>query len=168
MYRTGDYGRIVNGQLYYEGRADSQIKVRGHRIDLTEINAAVLQLDQVIKGVVLCYKPGQPEQVSYTFIANLLIRYQCIEHFFGKPLTGNHRLCCDKLQPFVHPPVLEEETGLLRNAEGTLCYLREAYNSFRWLMINSCAVNSKLLTIRLSSLVRFRCWSTARSTDNCC
>lgn len=65
MYRTGDYGRIVNGQLYYEGRADSQIKVRGHRIDLTEINAAVLQLDQVIKGVVLCYKPGQPEQVSY-------------------------------------------------------------------------------------------------------
>ena len=54
MYRTGDYGRIVNGQLYYEGRADSQIKVRGHRIDLTEINnAAVIQLDQVLKGVVL-------------------------------------------------------------------------------------------------------------------
>lgn len=63
MYRTGDYGRIVNRQLYYEGRADSQIKVRGHRIDLTEINAAVLQLEQVIKGVVLCFKPGQPEQV---------------------------------------------------------------------------------------------------------
>ena len=63
MYRTGDYGRIVNGQLYYEGRADSQIKVRGHRIDLTEINAIVHQLEQVTKGVVLCYKPGQPEQV---------------------------------------------------------------------------------------------------------
>lgn len=66
MYRTGDYGRIVNGQLYYEGRADSQIKVRGHRIDLTEINAVVQQLEQVSKGIVLCYKPGQPEQVSLT------------------------------------------------------------------------------------------------------
>lgn len=65
MYRTGDYGRIVNGQLYYEGRADSQIKVRGHRIDLTEINAVVQQLEQVSKGVVLCYKPGQPEQVYF-------------------------------------------------------------------------------------------------------
>lgn len=63
MYRTGDYGRVVNDQLYYEGRADSQIKVRGHRIDLTEINAVLQQLDQGIKGVVLCYKPGQPEQV---------------------------------------------------------------------------------------------------------
>jgi acyl-coenzyme A synthetase/AMP-(fatty) acid ligase len=64
MYRTGDYGRIVNGLLYYEGRADSQIKVRGHRIDLTEINAVLNQLDQVSKGVVLCYKPGEAEQVK--------------------------------------------------------------------------------------------------------
>lgn len=65
MYRTGDFGRIVNGQLHYEGRADSQIKVRGHRIDLTEINVIVNQLEQVTKGVVLCYKPGQPEQVCW-------------------------------------------------------------------------------------------------------
>ena len=67
MYRTGDFGRIVNGQLYYEGRADSQIKVRGHRVDLSEINAIVNQLEQVTKGVVLCYKPGQPEQATTFF-----------------------------------------------------------------------------------------------------
>ncbi|XP_046647830.1 tyrocidine synthase 3-like isoform X2 [Daphnia pulicaria] len=82
MYRTGDYGRIVNGQLYYEGRADSQIKVRGHRIDLTEINAAVLQLDQVIKGVVLCYKPGQPEQEIIAFVvtnSNPSSIHQCLK-----------------------------------------------------------------------------------------
>jgi non-ribosomal peptide synthetase component F len=42
MYRTGDYGRIVNDMLYFEGRADSQVKVRGHRVDLTEINAGTL------------------------------------------------------------------------------------------------------------------------------
>ena len=64
MYKTGDYGRIVQDMLYYEGRADSQIKVRGHRIDLTEINNALNQLDQVSKGIALCYKPGEPEQVA--------------------------------------------------------------------------------------------------------
>ena len=72
MYRTGDYGRIVNGLLYYEGRADSQIKVRGHRIDLTEINAVLNQLDQVSKGVVLCYKPGEAEQVRQLGMRALL------------------------------------------------------------------------------------------------
>ena len=65
MYRTGDFGRVVNGFLYYEGRADSQIKIRGHRVDLTEINAILNQLEQIEKGVVLCWKPGQPEQVSF-------------------------------------------------------------------------------------------------------
>lgn len=79
MYRTGDYGRIVNGQLYYEGRADSQIKVRGHRIDLTEINAVVQQLEQVSKGVVLCYKPGQPEQVC--FIRLRIVKYSNLKFY---------------------------------------------------------------------------------------
>lgn len=65
MFRTGDYGRIAKGQLYYEGRADSQIKIRGHRVDLSEINAAINRLDDLISTcVVLSYKAGEPEQVS--------------------------------------------------------------------------------------------------------
>lgn len=68
MFRTGDYGRIVKGQLYYEGRADSQIKIRGHRVDLSEINAAINRLDEMISTcVVLSYKAGEPEQVSIQF-----------------------------------------------------------------------------------------------------
>jgi len=66
MYRTGDYGRIVNGVLLYEGRTDSQIKVRGHRVDLTEVETAVHKLPAdlgIEKLTVLCYKPGETEQV---------------------------------------------------------------------------------------------------------
>jgi len=37
IYRTGDIGRIQNGQLIYLGRRDAQIKHMGHRIELTEI-----------------------------------------------------------------------------------------------------------------------------------
>lgn len=54
LYRTGDFGRIINDKLFYEGRADSQVKVRGHRVDLSEVNAVLDQIDQVEIGVVLC------------------------------------------------------------------------------------------------------------------
>lgn len=65
MYKTGDYGKIVNGVLLYEGRTDSQIKVRGHRVDLTEVEAAIHKLPNsgIDKLAVLCYKPGEIEQV---------------------------------------------------------------------------------------------------------
>lgn len=65
MYQTGDYGKIVNGVLLYEGRTDSQIKVRGHRVDLTEIEEAIHKLPDsgIDKSIVLCYKPGDTEQV---------------------------------------------------------------------------------------------------------
>lgn len=66
MYKTGDYGKIVNGVLLYEGRTDSQIKVRGHRVDLTEVEAAIQKLPnlEIDKLTVLCYKPGETEQVT--------------------------------------------------------------------------------------------------------
>ena len=70
MFRTGDYGRIVGGQLVYEGRSDSQVKVRGHRVDLSEVYNNISQLPEVSVCVVLCYKPGEPEQVNH-FIFNL-------------------------------------------------------------------------------------------------
>src|SRR3954462_7412806 len=53
VYRTGDLGRFLpNGELEYLGRADSEVKVRGHRVDLQEIESQLLVHPQVTGAVV--------------------------------------------------------------------------------------------------------------------
>lgn len=40
-FRTGDIGFIENGKIYCKGRSDSQIKYKGYRIELPEIEAVI-------------------------------------------------------------------------------------------------------------------------------
>ncbi|MFJ4868328.1 amino acid adenylation domain-containing protein [Streptomyces sp. NPDC088757] len=54
MYRTGDRCRLLpDGRLAYLGRADGQIKLRGHRIELPEIEAALTRVDGVAEAAVV-------------------------------------------------------------------------------------------------------------------
>ena len=52
MYRTGDVARwLDNGAVEYLGRSDDQLKIRGQRIELGEIDQALLSLDNVAQAV---------------------------------------------------------------------------------------------------------------------
>ncbi|MGW4889594.1 amino acid adenylation domain-containing protein [Streptomyces murinus] len=43
LYRTGDVGRYLpGGEIEFLGREDNQVKIRGHRIELGEVEAALL------------------------------------------------------------------------------------------------------------------------------
>ncbi|WP_441349100.1 amino acid adenylation domain-containing protein, partial [Streptomyces sp. NTH33] len=54
MYRTGDLvRRLADGRIEYLGRIDSQVKVRGHRVELEEIEATLRRLDGVRDAVVV-------------------------------------------------------------------------------------------------------------------
>ncbi|AJF63435.1 non-ribosomal peptide synthetase [Streptomyces vietnamensis] len=54
MYRTGDRCRLLpDGRLVYLGRADGQVKLRGHRIELPEIEAALTREDGVAEAAVI-------------------------------------------------------------------------------------------------------------------
>ncbi|MEV0533719.1 amino acid adenylation domain-containing protein [Kitasatospora sp. NPDC050463] len=53
LYTTGDLGRLrPDGSLEILGRSDHQVKIRGHRIEPGEIEAALLALDGVRSAVV--------------------------------------------------------------------------------------------------------------------
>ncbi|CAK4698598.1 unnamed protein product [Aphanomyces euteiches] len=48
MFRTGDYGRLLpNGNFEVHGRKDSQVKLKGYRIELDEIGEAMMRHPQV-------------------------------------------------------------------------------------------------------------------------
>ena len=52
MYRTGDVARwLENGAVEYLGRSDDQLKIRGQRIELGEIDRAMLGLPDVAQAV---------------------------------------------------------------------------------------------------------------------
>ena len=53
LYKTGDRSRVRHdGSLEYFGRGDDQIKVRGHRIEIGEIEASMLKMEQVSQGAI--------------------------------------------------------------------------------------------------------------------
>jgi amino acid adenylation domain-containing protein len=48
MYRTGDLARYTaDGAIEYAGRVDDQVKLRGHRVELNEIQGALARHDSV-------------------------------------------------------------------------------------------------------------------------
>lgn len=53
LYRTGDLAQWdTDGTIHLCGRADSQIKVRGHRIEIGEIESQLVHLPEVVRAVV--------------------------------------------------------------------------------------------------------------------
>jgi amino acid adenylation domain-containing protein len=53
LYRTGDYVRVdAEGLLHFHGRKDDLVKVRGNRVSLHEVQAAIISLPSVLDAVV--------------------------------------------------------------------------------------------------------------------
>lgn len=53
-YRSGDWVKRVGGALYYQHRIDRQVKVKGHRLELGEVDAALRAEGCLATRSVLC------------------------------------------------------------------------------------------------------------------
>lgn len=67
-YRTGDRGRYLpDGDLEYLGRIDNQVKIRGHRIELEEIEACLNQFGGIKQSVVIALETSETDKVLEAF-----------------------------------------------------------------------------------------------------
>lgn len=64
IYRTGDLGRFDDdGEIVYLGRADDEVKIRGHRVDLGEIDSLLLDDAEVESAVAVMLPVGGAEEL---------------------------------------------------------------------------------------------------------
>ncbi|MFF2290596.1 amino acid adenylation domain-containing protein [Peribacillus butanolivorans] len=70
VYRSGDLGRYLeDGTIEYLGRIDEQVKIRGYRIELSEIEHALLSLNEVKQAVVMD-KKTDADHLIYSYLTS--------------------------------------------------------------------------------------------------
>ncbi len=70
LYKTGDVGRwTANGEIEYLGRNDHQVKVRGFRVELGEVESALLAHPSVREGAVLARYDGGSDARLVAYLA---------------------------------------------------------------------------------------------------
>ena len=123
MYKTGDMGRYLeNGVINYMGRADHQVKIRGHRVELGEIERCLTDITGVDHAMAVCkdslgnhvvhvyiIAPGVSEQTLKNKLSETLPRYMMPTHFVFMdqfPLTLNGKVDVSSLP---EPEVKESE-----------------------------------------------------------
>lgn len=115
IYKTGDIGRwCENGNIIFDGRIDNQIKIRGYRVELGEIEAAVKQELEVseaaallreVKGekVICLYVQGSDvgKETIYEKLSKRLPIYLVpsrIKIMDKLPIKSNGKIDMDKLE----------------------------------------------------------------------
>ena len=136
LYRTGDLARYLpDGQIGFLGRIDHQVKVRGYRVELGEVEAALRQHEDVRDAIVVAREnlPGTKRLVAYVlpvkgtvegqspsafslqgFLRRKLPEYMVPAAFVllqEAPLTPNGKIDYHAL------PIPEDHTALESNSE---------------------------------------------------
>lgn len=88
LYRTGDYGRwLSDGNLEFLGRMDYQVKIRGHRVELGEVEAMLCQYKEIDEAVVKVQKmkDHQDSLIAYfTTIGRKILSVGELRKFLGQ------------------------------------------------------------------------------------
>ena len=91
VYKTGDIVRMnINGDLEYLGRVDNQVNIRGKRIELNEINEAILSCKFIDNSVVKC-KTNEENINEYIFCNYTIKEDKTIINEINNKIVNNSR-----------------------------------------------------------------------------
>jgi acyl-coenzyme A synthetase/AMP-(fatty) acid ligase/aryl carrier-like protein len=110
LYRTGDLGRYLpDGNIEFVGRHDDQVKVRGYRIELSEVEAALSTQDGVAGAAVVVRDIGP---------TRALVGYVAPAH--GRELSGPElrEALARRLPPYLVPATIRVIPRLPLTANG--------------------------------------------------
>jgi amino acid adenylation domain-containing protein len=99
IYRTGDLGFWKNGLLYFKGREDRQVKIRGHRVELSEVESQIQNLLPEIKSCRVIARRDE-SNASQELIAFCILKKE------GTCLKNAHEFLKSKLTPYQTPSIL--------------------------------------------------------------
>ncbi|MDF2940513.1 MAG: hypothetical protein K0R66_1155 [Gammaproteobacteria bacterium] len=89
IYQTGDLVRwLPNGTLEYVGRDDFQVKLRGYRIELSEIEASMLKISGVKHSVVILAKNANLSYLIGYYVAEAPIEEAVIREHLATQLPN--------------------------------------------------------------------------------
>ncbi|MFS0553782.1 amino acid adenylation domain-containing protein [Brevibacillus sp. 179-C9.3 HS] len=90
MYRTGDLARwLPDGNIEYLGRIDHQVKIRGHRVELGEVESVLLRYETIIEAAAITHTDdhGQAFLCAY-YVADGEATPAQLREFMGKELPN--------------------------------------------------------------------------------
>lgn len=135
VYRTGDLVRILHdGSFEFLGRADDQVKLRGQRLEIGEINSVIRQSNKSFSDVatlVLKHPRQQKEQLVAFVVQTPKNGSSGISLDNASELRGAKDACHNKLPPYMVPThfVPLSSLPLNINNKADVKRLREMYES---------------------------------------
>ena len=109
-YRSGDRVREdEQGRLWFQGRVDNQVKIRGHRIELEEIDLAVQSVPDVQRAVAVVLAGIDGGEIAVAYTANRAVAAEEVR-----------AVCEQKLPAYMRPAQAVQFDELPRNANGKL------------------------------------------------
>jgi acyl-CoA synthetase (AMP-forming)/AMP-acid ligase II len=111
-YHTGDIGyQDADGFFYVTGRKDSQIKIGGHRVNLQEVEEALMETRLVLETMVL----ARPDQLTGQKMVALVVP-------IDDDTNGSHilRRCADLLPKYKMPAEVILVRALPKNFSGKI------------------------------------------------
>ncbi|HEU0257513.1 MAG TPA: alpha/beta fold hydrolase [Microbacteriaceae bacterium] len=110
--KQGDLGKIDDaGNLILAGRSDAAIKVRGYLVEPSEVEAALLRIDEVTETIVMgVHNPPDPD--------HLVAYVVCDPQRRAPSVAALRRELRRSLPEYMVPPTIVQLTGLPRTERG--------------------------------------------------